>query len=62
MYFKKYFCLICSEESDLDTEYMTRYVCLMCRYEPDRVLQVVKTNFNIELDPAIKVGTLKFSN
>ncbi|KAK9504556.1 hypothetical protein O3M35_010867 [Rhynocoris fuscipes] len=44
------------EESDLDTEHMTQYVCLMCRFEPEKVLQVVKTNDNIELDPAIKVS------
>ncbi|KAF6203449.1 hypothetical protein GE061_001780 [Apolygus lucorum] len=44
------------EESDLDTEHMTRYVCLMCRFEPDMVLNVVRTNGNIELDPAIKVS------
>ncbi|CAH1405711.1 unnamed protein product [Nezara viridula] len=43
------------EESDLDTEHMTRYVCLMCRFEPHKVLQVVKSHDNIELDPAIKV-------
>lgn len=42
------------EESDLDTEYMTRYVCLMCQFEPGKVLEVVKAHDNIELDPAIK--------
>ncbi|BES97835.1 vacuolar protein sorting 8 homolog (S. cerevisiae) [Nesidiocoris tenuis] len=43
------------EESDLDTEHMTRYVCLMCRFEPDKVFNVVRTHDNIELGPAINI-------